>query len=177
MEQNEPLELQLEHALIRLSEARALLARVIKYAREDRATTPGSTRLERAVEHASDYLARTRDPMAILRTNTVGQTKIANEPEFCVGDELEYRSERSRLRDSAKRIIERIYTNADQELVVDVRYHHTGNATAYSIDTLTLGFAKHLFRVVATPCTPERPMVDTCNESGRERSAWFGGTT
>lgn len=41
---------------------RALLRRVVKYAREDRARTPGVTRLARLVDQIDDYLARTSDP-------------------------------------------------------------------------------------------------------------------
>ena len=39
-----------------LVEARALLARVVKYEREDRAVTPGTTRLARVCEEARAFL-------------------------------------------------------------------------------------------------------------------------
>lgn len=39
-----------------LAEARALLARIVKYAIEDRASTPGTTRLARVVVEADDWL-------------------------------------------------------------------------------------------------------------------------
>ncbi len=44
-------------ALARLAEATALLERIIKYAREDEAVTPGFTRLERALGNAKLFLA------------------------------------------------------------------------------------------------------------------------
>jgi hypothetical protein len=46
---------------------RALLTRIVKYAKEDKARTPGSTRLQRAIAQAEDYLRRTHDPMSVLR--------------------------------------------------------------------------------------------------------------
>lgn len=53
---------------IRNGEARALLTRMVKYCREDKATTPGVTRLARLVDQVADYLNRTRDSNEILRS-------------------------------------------------------------------------------------------------------------
>ena len=52
---------------IRRREGRQLLHRLIKYVREDRAVTPGSTRLVRLVDDVDDYMKRTNDPNDILR--------------------------------------------------------------------------------------------------------------
>lgn len=52
----------------RRREGRQLLRRLVKYVREDRAVTPGSTRLERLTEQVDDYLRRTEDPNDILRS-------------------------------------------------------------------------------------------------------------
>jgi len=52
---------------IRLAESRALLTRMVKYVREDKARTNGATRLARLVDQVADYLTRTHDPMSILR--------------------------------------------------------------------------------------------------------------
>lgn len=43
-----------------LEEALGLLARVVRYEREDRAVTPGVTRLARVCEEARSFLKRTR---------------------------------------------------------------------------------------------------------------------
>jgi len=51
----------------RRRESRQLLRRMVKYVREDRADTPGSTRLARLVDQVDDYLSRTNDPRDILR--------------------------------------------------------------------------------------------------------------
>jgi hypothetical protein len=51
----------------RRREARQLLARMVKYVREDRAVTPGVTRLSRLTDQVEDYLKRTQDPSDILR--------------------------------------------------------------------------------------------------------------
>lgn len=51
----------------RRREARMLLTRMVKYCREDKATTARATRLERLVEQVADYLNRTHDPADILR--------------------------------------------------------------------------------------------------------------
>lgn len=48
-----------QRALAACAEMRAALERMIKYAVEDRATTPGSTRLERQITRANCLLART----------------------------------------------------------------------------------------------------------------------
>lgn len=48
-------------------EARQLLVRFVKYVREDRAVTPGVTRLARHTDMVDDYLRRTHDPASILR--------------------------------------------------------------------------------------------------------------
>ncbi len=56
----------------RAHEARALLQRMVKYVREDEATTPGTTRLERLTSQVADYLQRTHDPMSILRDSASG---------------------------------------------------------------------------------------------------------
>lgn len=48
-------------------EARALLVRMVKYVREDRATTPGVTRLARLTDQVDEYLKRTHDPRGIPR--------------------------------------------------------------------------------------------------------------
>lgn len=48
-------------------EARALLVRMVKCVREDRAITPGKTRLSRLTAQVDDYLKRTHDPRDILR--------------------------------------------------------------------------------------------------------------
>lgn len=53
----------------RVREGRMLLHRMIKYAKEDRAETPGSTRLARLAETVSDYLTRTGNTSDVLRTN------------------------------------------------------------------------------------------------------------
>ncbi|MBK9945616.1 MAG: hypothetical protein IPP12_22345 [Nitrospira sp.] len=44
-----------------------LLLRLVKYASEDKAVTPGSTRLWRLVDQVDDYLKRTNNPFDILR--------------------------------------------------------------------------------------------------------------
>lgn len=51
--------LRAQCALASCAELRAALERMIKYAVEDRATTPGSTRLERQITRANCLLART----------------------------------------------------------------------------------------------------------------------
>lgn len=51
-------------------ELRQLLHRMVKYVTEDRATTPGVTRLARLTEQVRDYLQRTSDPSDILRGGT-----------------------------------------------------------------------------------------------------------
>jgi hypothetical protein len=51
----------------RRREMRRLLTRLVKYVREDRAQTPGVTRLARLTDQVADYLNRTRDPADILR--------------------------------------------------------------------------------------------------------------
>lgn len=51
----------------RRREMRELLRRIVKYAREDGATTPGNTRLARLTERVADYLKRTGEPNDILR--------------------------------------------------------------------------------------------------------------
>lgn len=43
----------------RVREGRQLLMRMVKYAREDRAVTPGKTRLARLTDSVDDYLRRT----------------------------------------------------------------------------------------------------------------------
>jgi hypothetical protein len=55
---------------IRVSECRALLQRMVKYVLEDKAVTPGMTRLARCVDEVADYLRRTREPGSILRGDT-----------------------------------------------------------------------------------------------------------
>jgi len=60
----EPLDGQLK---IRCHEQRMLLHRLVKYVREDRAETPGKTRLARLTAQVLDYLNRTADPRDILR--------------------------------------------------------------------------------------------------------------
>jgi hypothetical protein len=56
------------HALdIRRRESRQLLKRMVKYVREDRATTRGVNRLARLTDQVEDYLRRTEDPRDILR--------------------------------------------------------------------------------------------------------------
>ncbi len=52
---------------IRRSESRQLLHRLTKYVKEDRATTPGKTRLARLTDQVADYLARTGEPTDIVR--------------------------------------------------------------------------------------------------------------
>lgn len=52
----------------RRQEGRELLRRLVKYVREDRAVTPGKTRLARLTDEVADYLARTADPNDVLRT-------------------------------------------------------------------------------------------------------------
>lgn len=59
----------------REKEARALLTRMVKYVREDRAVTPGKTRLARLTDQVDNYLKRTHDPFDILRCQ-------ANHPEI-----------------------------------------------------------------------------------------------
>lgn len=54
----------------RRREARQLLIRMVKYVREDRAVTPGQTRLSRLTDEVSNYLKRTQDPSDILRGDT-----------------------------------------------------------------------------------------------------------
>jgi len=49
----------------RIREARQLLLRMTKYVREDRAETPGATRLERLTDEVTDYLKRPPDPRSI----------------------------------------------------------------------------------------------------------------
>lgn len=58
---------ELHQARIRAHESRALLQRMVKYVREDRAETPGNTRLARLTDQVADYLQRTHDPRSILR--------------------------------------------------------------------------------------------------------------
>jgi len=48
-------------------EGRGLLQRMVKYVREDRAVTPGSTRLARLAAQVDDYLNRTHKPSDVLR--------------------------------------------------------------------------------------------------------------
>lgn len=67
LEQVASLELELEAADRRRREGRGLLRRLVKYVREDRAETPGSTRLARLTDTVDDYLRRTHDPADILR--------------------------------------------------------------------------------------------------------------
>lgn len=57
----------------RLREARQLLRRMVKYAREDKAVTPRSTRLERLTEQVADYLQRTHNPRDLLREEPKAQ--------------------------------------------------------------------------------------------------------
>ena len=52
---------------VRRLEMRQLLRRMVKYVREDKAVTPGLTRLSRLVEKVDDYLKRTGEPTDILR--------------------------------------------------------------------------------------------------------------
>lgn len=59
-EQHEELEL-------RRREGRGLLQRLVKYVREDRATTQRATRLARLVDQVADYLNRTHRPSDVLR--------------------------------------------------------------------------------------------------------------
>lgn len=54
----------------RRRESRQLLRRFVKYVREDRAVTPGKTRLERLTAQVEDYLNRTSYPRDILRRET-----------------------------------------------------------------------------------------------------------
>lgn len=58
---------EVDRLSIRHHECRALLQRLVKYVTEDRATTPGKTRLARLTEQVRDYLQRTHDPRSILR--------------------------------------------------------------------------------------------------------------
>ncbi len=58
---------ELDAADGRLREGRQLLARMVKYCREDKATTTRATRLERLVEQVAGYLNRTHEPRDILR--------------------------------------------------------------------------------------------------------------
>jgi len=51
----------------RRREGRMLLHRMVKYVTEDRAQTPGTTRLARLTEKVRDYLDRTHDQKDILR--------------------------------------------------------------------------------------------------------------
>lgn len=51
----------------RRREGRQLLHRLVNYVREDRAETPGTTRLARLTDQVSDYLNRTQEPRDILR--------------------------------------------------------------------------------------------------------------
>ncbi len=51
----------------RVREGRQLLRKMVKYVREDRAVTPGLTRLARLTDQVADYLRRTEDPTDILR--------------------------------------------------------------------------------------------------------------
>jgi hypothetical protein len=51
----------------RRREMRQLLHRLVKYVREDRASTPGVTRLARLTDQVADYLSRTNDPNDALR--------------------------------------------------------------------------------------------------------------
>jgi hypothetical protein len=48
----------------RLAGATTLLTRIVKYAREDRASTPGSTRLARVLEESERFLFATSSPTA-----------------------------------------------------------------------------------------------------------------
>lgn len=56
-----------ESVEVRLRESRALLARMVTYVREDKARTPGFTRLARLTEEVDAYIKRTHDPFEILR--------------------------------------------------------------------------------------------------------------
>ena len=51
----------------RRREGRQLLRRMVKYVTEDRAETPGNTRLARLTKQVADYLDRTHDPKDVLR--------------------------------------------------------------------------------------------------------------
>lgn len=66
-ERIEQLEGEVHALAIRRRESRGLLHRFVRYTTEDRATTPGSTRLARHVERVRDYLQRTTEPSDILR--------------------------------------------------------------------------------------------------------------
>lgn len=52
---------------VRAHERRSLLAKMVKYVRNDNATTPNSPRLARLTDQVADYLQRTADPRDILR--------------------------------------------------------------------------------------------------------------
>lgn len=52
-----------EASYLRNGEARELLVRLVKYARDDRAETPGVTWLSRLIEQVDDYLKRTNNPL------------------------------------------------------------------------------------------------------------------
>jgi len=74
---------------VRLQEARMLLHRMTKYVREDRAETPGKTRLARLTEQVADYLARTADPLDILREGDAGRVQNVEAKTEATEDEVE----------------------------------------------------------------------------------------
>ncbi len=59
---------------MRRREGRKLLARMVKYCREDKATTERATRLERLVTQVAGYLNRTHKPSDILRSDELPPT-------------------------------------------------------------------------------------------------------
>jgi len=69
-----------DEARVRVREGRMLLHRAVKYVREDRAETPGTTRLARLVETVSDYLKRTHNASDILRAEATASPPAAPLP-------------------------------------------------------------------------------------------------
>ncbi|HEU4544315.1 MAG TPA: hypothetical protein VFR23_24505 [Jiangellaceae bacterium] len=79
--ENAELRDELERHDGRRREGRQLLRRLVKYIREDRAETKGSTRLFRLTDQVADYLERTNDPNDILRGPAAIDLATADETE------------------------------------------------------------------------------------------------
>lgn len=60
-----------------MREGRQLLRRMVKYVREDRAVTPGTTRLERLTVAVDDYLKRTHRASDVLRNSAPPADEVA----------------------------------------------------------------------------------------------------
>jgi uncharacterized protein YhaN len=92
----------------RLAEATALLERIVKYAREDRAVTPGVTRLARVVNEAREFLSSSPAQPAMCRADTGGVP--------CVERIAELEAALEKTTAEWDRFRERIIAEANQEL-------------------------------------------------------------